>query len=77
MKHQQAQTSPFKSRHRQAGIELMNDYEHRAQQHRPQTKPDMARAVKQLLAQGLTPRDVSTLLGVSIANVVSLRRLAS
>jgi hypothetical protein len=31
----------------------------------------------QLLAQGLTPRDVSTLLGVSIANVVSLRRLAS
>jgi DNA-binding CsgD family transcriptional regulator len=60
-----------------AGITVSSDYERRAQQHRPQTKADMAQAVKQLLAQGLTPRDVSTLLGLSIADVVSLQRLAS
>jgi DNA-binding CsgD family transcriptional regulator len=46
-----------------------DDYQHRAQQHRPKDHTAMAAAVKQLRAQGLLPRDIGQALGLDAEQV--------
>jgi hypothetical protein len=53
---------------------LAAEYDQRANLHRPQTPERMAAAVRQLLAQGLTRRDVADALRMSVAEVVGLEK---